>query len=220
MGRSSKQQLVVQGLALPSGPAAAAVAARRAAVARRAPDNGATALDGLDDLGRRVASQRKARGGRVNLHCAPQRLLCALRHATHRVTEARACVWRGVCVWGGGGGGGGPPPPPPPPRAQPPSLQAGAGGRASSCGGHAPVSLVQDHNLLAPRRQRDLLLRKQLDLVAHNVNTAVVRSVQLQHRLAKSRAQQLVRQAEDAGGFPRARGALRRRAAADARGGG
>ena len=150
-----------------------------------------------------------------------------------------------------------------------------------------PVRLVQDHNLLAPRRQRHLLLRKHLDLVAHlgregggsgeggwdgcrrrgqrqrhqqhsvqagaaafppaaagaaatchskaavgssaaagskqsnqeqpsssggrpthHVDAAVVRGIELQHRLPEVGAQQLVGQAQDAGGLARAGGAL------------
>eukprot|EP00955_Chlamydomonas_euryale_P107836 365803-Chlamydomonas_euryale.AAC.14 len=77
--------------------------------------NSAPRLDRLDDLGRLVACERKARRGRVDLHGAAQRLLRAPCH--------------GVC-------------------------------------------LVQDDDLVAAGRQRDLLLRKHLDLVAHHVNAS------------------------------------------------
>ena len=45
----------------------------------------------------------------------------------------------------------------------------------------------------------------------HHVDAAVVRGVQLQHRLPEAGPQQLVRQAQDAGGLARAGRALRRR---------
>lgn len=57
------------------------------------PHDGAARLDGLDDLARLVAGQREARGGAVDLHRAPQRLLRRRRHAAGR---------RGAVGWGGG----------------------------------------------------------------------------------------------------------------------
>ena len=71
-----------------------------------------------------------------------------------------------------------------------------------------PVGLVQDDNFVAARWQRDPLLRKHLDFVAHDIDATVVRRVQLQHRLPEVWAQQLVRQAQDAGGLAGAGGAL------------
>lgn len=41
----------------------------------------ASRLDGLDDLGGGVAGEREPRRVAVNLHCPPQRLLRARRHA-------------------------------------------------------------------------------------------------------------------------------------------
>lgn len=69
------------------------------------------------------------------------------------------------------------PPPPPPPLFLLSS---------PSC---SPVRLVQDDDLVPPRRQRHLFLRKHLDLIAHDVDAAVVRRVELQHGVAVARAQ-------------------------------
>lgn len=45
----------------------------------------------------------------------------------------------------------------------------GSGGEWAGC---APVGFVQDHDLVAPRRQRHLLLGEHLYLVPHNVDAS------------------------------------------------
>ena len=130
------------------------------------PHDSAARLDGLNDLGGLVAGQCKPRGGAVDLHGAPQRLLRRRRHAAGQ---------GGAGVGAAGCGGN--------------ATMDGAfsiGIATAMCkmleqfafslppawrqhvlGPAPPVRLIQDDDLLAPRRQRHLLLRKHLDLVAH-----------------------------------------------------
>ena len=96
-------------------------------------EDGATTLDGLNDLVGLVAGKGEAGCARVDLHGAAECLLGSWCHA---------------------------------------------------------VGLVQDHNLVPARRERDLLLGKVLDLIPDDIDTALVRGVELEHSL-------LVRVAEE-----------------------
>ena len=77
----------------------------------------------------------------------------------------------------------------------------GAPQRLLGTDGHG-VCLVENDDLVPPRREAGhLLVCKELDGVAHNVDAALVRRVQLQHALAVLVAQQRARQSQHARGL-------------------
>lgn len=112
----------------------------------RVAQDGAAGLDGLDDLVRGIAGQRKAGRLGVDLHDPPERLLGSIGHADGKRDGGDTCVLIS-------------------------SLHDMRPGVSvvfvSLC---PPVGLIQDDDLVSSFGQGDFLLSKHLDLVPHHVD--------------------------------------------------
>ncbi len=75
-------------------------------------------------------------------------------------------------------------------------------------GGHSRIGLVENDKLMAAGRERDLALGEELDLIPHDVDTALVRGVELEDTLLVRVAEEGVGQTVDRGRLSNTRQAL------------
>ena len=64
---------------------------------------------------------------------------------------------------------------------------------------YTPVRFIQYYQLVAPWRQRHLLLRKTLDSVSHHIDPSLVAGIQFQYGLLVCVTQQSTRKTQDRG---------------------
>ena len=73
-----------------------------------------------------------------------------------------------------------------------------------------PVGFVQNDNFMPSWRQIDLLRCKHFNPITYDIDTAIIRSIQLQNRIShKPRPQQLIRQTQNTGSLPSSRWPLK-----------